>query len=93
MPAVLDRFEVTLPRTNSDLSVGDLESGERTPILGGGNPNAAGKSREEAHDKLVNLAINLNMALNIVLLGGKIVAVLASDSKSLLASAVDSAME
>ncbi|CAE6502101.1 unnamed protein product [Rhizoctonia solani] len=49
--------------------------------------------REKEKERLIQLAINLNFALNVVLLSGKGVAVLLSGSVSIWASFVDSFMD
>lgn len=64
-------------------------TGESTPILPV-NPSAA---REEKHNAKVKLAINVNFLINFLLLAGKIAVVLLSNSMSLIASTVDSAMD
>ncbi|BEI85621.1 hypothetical protein CcaverHIS002_0510220 [Cutaneotrichosporon cavernicola] len=65
---------------------GDEETAtERTPLVVG--------AREEERERVVKLAINVNTAVNFVLVGAKIVAVLYSSSISLIASLVDSALD
>ncbi|KAG8739968.1 hypothetical protein FRC10_004935 [Ceratobasidium sp. 414] len=61
---------------------------EATPLV-----QTEGSKREKNRERLVSLAINLNFALNIVLLTAKGVAVLLSGSVSIWASFVDSFMD
>lgn len=61
---------------------------ETTPLVATG-----GAEREKQKARLVSIAINLNFALNVVLLAGKGVAVLLSGSVSIWASFVDSFMD
>lgn len=53
-------------------------------------PSAA---REEAHHVQVQLAININFFVNFLLLGLKVAVAILSNSVSLIASTVDSAMD
>ncbi|GAB1524796.1 hypothetical protein RhiTH_007952 [Rhizoctonia solani] len=62
---------------------------ESTRLL---SPENSISKREKDKERLVQLAINLNFALNVVLLSGKGVAVLLSGSVSIWASFVDSFM-
>lgn len=64
--------------------------GESSPLLIPSNPSAA---RESAHNSRVKLVINVNIIINFLLLFGKIAVVLLSNSMSLIASTVDSAMD
>ncbi|KAG9077653.1 hypothetical protein FS749_010434 [Ceratobasidium sp. UAMH 11750] len=61
---------------------------ETTPLV-----QTEGSKREKNKERLVSLAINLNFALNVVLLTAKGVAVLLSGSVSIWASFVDSFMD
>ncbi|QRV96775.1 cation efflux family protein [Ceratobasidium sp. AG-Ba] len=61
---------------------------ETTPLV-----QTEGSRREKDKERLVSLAINLNFALNVVLLTAKGVAVLLSGSVSIWASFVDSFMD
>ncbi|QRW11525.1 cation efflux family protein [Ceratobasidium sp. AG-Ba] len=61
---------------------------ETTPLV-----QTEGSKREKDKERLVSLAINLNFALNVVLLTAKGVAVLLSGSVSIWASFVDSFMD
>ncbi|CAE6437589.1 unnamed protein product [Rhizoctonia solani] len=63
---------------------------ESTRLL---SPENSISKREKDKERLVQLAINLNFALNVVLLSGKGVAVLLSGSVSIWASFVDSFMD
>lgn len=49
--------------------------------------------REDERERAANFAININLAANVLLLAGKAFAVLSSNSVSLLASLVDSALD
>ncbi|MCO5609237.1 hypothetical protein L7F22_063461 [Adiantum nelumboides] len=49
--------------------------------------------REEGKEKGASFAININLAVNVLLLAGKVVAVFSSNSVSLIASLVDSALD
>ncbi|CAO1616488.1 unnamed protein product [Parajaminaea phylloscopi] len=51
------------------------------------------EEREEGEERAAQIAINLNLFINVLLLAGKAVAVLSSSSVSLLASLVDSALD
>lgn len=51
------------------------------------------QEREGEREKGVQFAININMAVNVLLLAGKAVAVISSNSVSLIASLVDSALD
>lgn len=51
------------------------------------------QKKAEEHQRKIRLAINVNFVINVLLLLGKIAVVLLSNSLSLLASAVDSAMD
>lgn len=51
------------------------------------------RAKEEETSRSVQFAININLIINILLLGGKGVAVLSSNSVSLIASFVDSALD
>ncbi|KAG8695587.1 hypothetical protein FRC09_009067 [Ceratobasidium sp. 395] len=61
---------------------------ETTPLV-----QTGASEREKNKERLVSLAINLNFALNVVLLSAKGVAVLLSGSVSIWASFVDSFMD
>ncbi|SJX66573.1 related to cation diffusion facilitator 10 [Sporisorium reilianum f. sp. reilianum] len=52
-----------------------------------------GRAKEEETSRSVQFAININLIINILLLAGKGVAVLSSNSVSLIASFVDSALD
>lgn len=49
--------------------------------------------RKQDSDAFVQMYINVNLAINFVLVGGKVLAVLSSNSVSLMASLVDSALD
>ncbi|KAI5474634.1 cation diffusion facilitator [Pseudohyphozyma bogoriensis] len=68
-----------------------LQTGELAPMVPTKPSTSA--DREEAHANIVKFAINLNFALNFFLLGGKVFILIFSNSMSLLASTVDSAMD
>ncbi|GAA5886672.1 hypothetical protein JCM5296_005366 [Sporobolomyces johnsonii] len=65
-----------------------VATGELTPLIG--NTNSV---QQEEFNASVKFIINLNLAINVVLLGAKIAVVLISHSMSLVASTVDSAMD
>ncbi|KAI5452684.1 hypothetical protein NCC49_000433 [Naganishia albida] len=65
----------------------DHGAGEDEPLL----PNS--QQREEKREKLNKLALNVNFAINIILLVSKGLAVLSSTSISLVASFIDSALD
>ena len=52
-----------------------------------------GKDKEEEFNRSVQFAININLAINVLLLAGKGIAVISSNSVSLIASFVDSALD
>jgi hypothetical protein len=64
----------------------DIES---SPLL----PRNRREGEEAAESRRVKWAININLVINVLLLSAKIVAVLMTDSVSLIAGAVDSAMD
>jgi len=66
----------------------DLESAPLLP-----KNHMASHGREEAANKTVNRAINVNLAINVLLLAAKIFVVLLTNSVSLIASTIDSAMD
>jgi Co/Zn/Cd efflux system component len=66
----------------------DIES---TPLLPRNRHDAAAGEAQES--RRVQWAVNINLFINVVLLAAKIVAVLLSNSVSLVASTVDSAMD
>ncbi|CUA72057.1 Metal tolerance protein 7 [Rhizoctonia solani] len=63
---------------------------ESTRLL---SPDSSISKREQNKERLIQIAINLNFALNVALLSGKGVAVLLSGSISIWASFVDSFMD
>ncbi|GAA5928289.1 hypothetical protein JCM1841_001765 [Sporobolomyces salmonicolor] len=65
-----------------------VATGELIPLIG--NTNAA---QQDEFNAKVKFMINLNFAVNVLLLGAKIAVVLISHSMSLVASTVDSAMD
>ncbi|KAK4057955.1 hypothetical protein OIO90_001174 [Microbotryomycetes sp. JL221] len=65
------------------------KTGNLTPHI----PTNEQSEREEAFERKVNLAINVNFLVNILLLIAKIAIVVLSNSVSLVASTVDSAMD
>ncbi|CAH7684016.1 hypothetical protein BY996DRAFT_4587205 [Phakopsora pachyrhizi] len=74
---------------HSRLNDEDLES---TPLLGP-RESAEKLDREQREERDVRMAIYINFFINFVLLSGKIVVALLSNSISLIASLVDSAMD
>ncbi|KAJ7808857.1 cation efflux family-domain-containing protein [Mycena olivaceomarginata] len=78
---ISDAPSVMSPIANDD------EQAERQPLL----PNA--ESKEMKRERMDKIALNVNILVNILLLGSKGAAVLLSNSMSLLASFVDSALD
>jgi hypothetical protein len=68
---------------------GGLSERERQKLL----EHVPGRDKEDERDRGVNFAININLLVNVLLLAGKAFAVLSSNSVSLLASLVDSALD
>lgn len=66
------------------------KTGDLAPVVPQDKPSAA---REEAQHSRVQLAINVNFFVNFLLLAAKIAVVVLSNSVSLVASTVDSAMD
>ncbi|SGY78700.1 BQ5605_C008g04917 [Microbotryum silenes-dioicae] len=67
----------------------EAATGQLAPIV----PKRPSQEREDEFANKVKLIINVNVAINIVLLAGKVAVVLLSNSMSLVASTVDSAMD
>ncbi|KAJ7366557.1 cation efflux family-domain-containing protein [Mycena albidolilacea] len=78
---ISDAPSVMSPIANDD------EQAERQPLL----PNT--ESKEMKRERMDKIALNVNILVNILLLGSKGAAVLLSNSMSLLASFVDSALD
>lgn len=89
LPAkIIDTF--TGPPISDGLSVVspiDEDQAERQPLL------PASQTREEKRERADKIALNVNIVVNILLLGSKGAAVALSNSISLLASFVDSALD
>ncbi|ORY66963.1 hypothetical protein BCR35DRAFT_282805 [Leucosporidium creatinivorum] len=84
---ILDGFaevDEILDNTGVTTKTGDL-----APMV----PTKPSAEREEAFNLKVQFAINVNFLVNFILLGAKIAVVLLSNSMSLVASTVDSAMD
>jgi len=66
---------------------------ERSPLLPKSHLEKGSTNDESSSDKRVLLAIQVNMAINVVLLAAKIFVVVLTNSVSLIASTIDSAMD
>ncbi|KAG0147901.1 hypothetical protein CROQUDRAFT_655472 [Cronartium quercuum f. sp. fusiforme G11] len=103
---VLDEgIKRTKAQQSPEINFNELEEGnnlinnERQGLLkgnafcGGANEISSKMEKEEEEGKSVRFAINVNFLINFILLAGKIVVALLSNSISLIASLVDSAMD
>ncbi|MCO5589611.1 hypothetical protein L7F22_043579 [Adiantum nelumboides] len=77
-------------RQNKAAQLGGVSERERMRLL----QHVPGRQeREGEREKGVQFAININLAVNVLLLAGKAIAVVSSNSVSLIASLVDSALD
>ncbi|EPQ25756.1 uncharacterized protein PFL1_06623 [Pseudozyma flocculosa PF-1] len=82
----LDPASAASSRPNRPFST---HSAERQALL----DSVPNRDKEEEASRAVQFAININLLVNVLLLGGKGVAVVSSNSVSLIASFVDSALD